>query len=92
MKIENIEIDYLVDYRTKKVHIKELGGNSMKPLVNTIGQDFQLKLIEEKILKREVINYDWICYCNDGLIVNYNDYQYKILNKKLPYLYEPFCK
>ena len=92
MKIKNVEVDYFLNMRTKKVHIKELKSNLLNPLINNIDSNFQKILIEEELLQRELLNFDWICYCHEGLILNYKDYQYKILNKKLPYLHEPFLK
>lgn len=92
MRVQNVEIDYFIDYINNKAHIIELKKSPMNALINNINSQFQQELVETESLLNDVLDFDWICYCADGLIIKYRDYNYRIINKKLPFLYSPFVE
>lgn len=90
MKINNTELDYHVDYINKKVHLLDMDSSSNNNLVNTMSPDFQIKLVEHEGLMQDVLDFEWICYGLDGIIASYRNYNFKLVNPKLPYLHRPY--
>ncbi len=89
MKIGNTEIEYHIDYVNKKMHILDL-SNGFNKLTNQIDPTYQKLVIEHESLLQDVIDFEWVCYANDGYIASYMNYNFKILNPKLPYLHKPY--
>lgn len=92
MRIENTDIEYHVDYIEKKIHLLDLDRDQARSLTNTISPDFQKRMVEQEGLLQDVLNFDWICYASDGIICSYSNYNFKFMNPKLPYLFEPFIE
>ena len=90
MKVNNTELDYYVDYINKKIHLLDMERDTSKSLANIISPDFQNKLIEQEGLLQDILDFDWVCYCYDGIIASYRNYNFKLVNPKLPYLHRPY--
>lgn len=90
MDFEQTCLEYHVDYINKKIHLLDLSKATRGQIVNNISPDYQKRLIEAQGLMQDVIDFDWICYGSDGLITSYQNYNFKIINYKLPYLHKPY--
>jgi hypothetical protein len=88
----NTEIRYHIDYLQKKIHLLDLKERGTKLLINEISPQYQEELVKHEQLLQDVLNFDWYCYLQDGLILLYNDYNTKFVSAKLPYLYSPFVE
>lgn len=91
MRINDIELEYFIDYINKRMHLldKNTSGTS---LLNAIDPAFQQSVIDHENLLQDIIEFDWICYGSNKLIVLYQDYNFKILNSKMPYLHKPYIE
>jgi hypothetical protein len=88
---DSMKIEYFIDYINRKIHILDLENfSTMGGLANKISRDFQRKLIEEENLMQDMIEFEWFCYCSNGFVLLYKDYNVVFLNKKLPWLHRPF--
>jgi hypothetical protein len=90
MQVGNVELLYFIDYLNKRIHLMDRTSVGQITLVNTIDPTFQQKMIEQEQLLRDIIDFEWICYGSDGFISSYSNYNFKVLNSKLPYLYKPY--
>lgn len=92
MEIDNIELEYFIDYINNKMHLLDssLNSHTIGNLPNVIGTGFQKKLIEKENLLIDVIDFEWICYCPNGVVMAFKDYNLKLISKKLPWLHKPF--
>lgn len=90
MKVGNTEIEFHIDYVNKKFHLVDLDNTGMHKLTNYIDPTYQKKLIEQESLLSDLIDFEWICYSNDGYIASYLNYNFKILSPKVPYLFKPY--
>ncbi len=90
MKIEETRFEYFIDYINNRIHLLDCDNSVANSLINNISPEFQAKMIEDECLMLDVLDFEWICYGQDGLIVSYKDYNVKILNPKLPNLHKPY--
>lgn len=88
--MENIE--YFIDFIGKKVHLMDNSTSYVHSLVNEISPDFQKNFLDQQVFTDDLLKFEWIIYGSDGLISAYSNYNFKILNPKLPYLHEPFVE
>lgn len=92
MHILGMELEYFIDYVGNRIHILEKSASINKQLFNTISPDFQKQLVEEQFLLTDVLDFDWILYDLNGLIVAYTDYNMKLVNRKMPFVHEPYIE
>lgn len=92
MDFEQTRLEYHIDYINKKVHLLDLSQAALGQIVNNISPDYQKRLMEAQGLMQDIIDFDWIVYCIDGLICSYQNYNFKVQNPKLPYLHIPYKK
>ncbi|MFL6507974.1 MAG: hypothetical protein ACJ704_08560 [Nitrososphaeraceae archaeon] len=90
MQNEKAPIEYHIDYINKKMHFMDWSQAVTEQLVNIISPDYQKRFIEANALMQDVMDFEWIIYGVDGLIASYKNYNFKILNPKLPYLHKPY--
>jgi hypothetical protein len=90
MQLGETQFEYYIDYINKKIHLLDWTQRSSGNLVNNISPDYQKRFLEAEALMQDVIDFDWIIYGSDGLISSYRNYNFKILNVKLPYLHKPY--
>lgn len=90
MQNENIKMEYHIDYINKKIHFVDWSQAAHEQIVNLISPDYQKRFLEAEALMQDVLDFDWIIYGVDGLISSYKNYNFKILNPKLPYLHRPY--
>jgi hypothetical protein len=90
VKIDNVEVDYHIDYLGKKIHLLDLGPRYSNTLVNMISPDFQKKFIKKECLLIDIVTFDWILYCGSGLVILYKDFQAMLILDNQKWLYGPF--
>lgn len=91
MKIEDVNFDFHVDYINKKVHLLEREKSGINQgLTNVISTDFQIQLVVKEFLLRDVIDFDWVLYCSNGLIFAFKNYSLNFVSRTEKWLYEPF--
>jgi|1185.fasta_scaffold77493_3 hypothetical protein len=90
MIINDIKFDYYINYLGKSVHLLDLSNSHFKTLLNAMCADFQKKLIEEEALLQDVLGFDWICYGQSGLIMEFNKYGLQFISKGDKRLHAPY--
>src|SRR3954466_2323569 len=90
MDLGKVEIDFHVDYINKKVHLLDLNQNTSFGLFDVISPDLKTKFAQDHDFMMDVLTFDWICYGRDGIVCSYDNYNFKYMNPKLPYLHEPY--
>lgn len=91
MKIDNIILEYYIDYIGNKIHLLEKRSTSnYDSLVNNIGPEFQKRIIDSENLLIDVIDFEWLLYCSNDLVFTYKDYNLNIVSKTEKRLYGPF--
>lgn len=90
VRINNTELEYFIDFITKKMHLLDLDNSGTKTLTNAIDPHFQQALIDQENLLQDIIDFEWLVYATDGIIASYSDYNFKFVNPKLPYLHKPY--
>jgi hypothetical protein len=90
VKIDNIELEYHIDYLQRKIHILDLGPRHSNTLVNIISPDFQKRFVKQEALLIDIIGFDWVLYCGSGLVILYNNYSANVVGKNEKWLYTPF--
>jgi hypothetical protein len=92
MNIGNTDIEYHIDYVNKKMHLLDLNVSEINKLTNQIDPTYQRKVIDHEGLLQDLLDFEWICYANDGYVASYLNYNFKILSPKLPYLHKPYLE
>jgi hypothetical protein len=90
LKINNVEVEYHIDYLQKKIHLLDLGPRFSNTLVNMISPDFQKEFIDSESLLIDIMTFEWILYCGSGLVILYNNYQASLVLDRPKWLYRPF--
>lgn len=90
MIVDNTEVVYFIDYIEKKVHLADLTRSSIRNLPNNIGPEFLEKIIEQEHLMVDVLDFEWVCYCLNGLIFIYKDYSMVLVDHNEKWLHRPF--
>lgn len=83
--------DYYIDYLNRRVHVLEKG----KPLYsnnlpNQMGTDFQKRFIEKERILKDVLDFEWLCYSSDGLVLLYKKHNLSLASGKVERLHKPF--
>lgn len=92
MKVESVEVEIHVEHKEKRIHVLELSPPSYNGLHNSIGPEFQKKLIEQANLLIDVLDFEWICYGAGGVILTYKDYGLQLGNGNPNALHWAFVK
>jgi hypothetical protein len=90
MKINNIELTYFINYLEKTVHLKDLNHFRNRYLLNEVSPSFKKKIIESESLLTDVLGFEWLIYCSDGLVMEYKDYNLTFVTKEDKRLHKPF--
>lgn len=90
MKIDDIEIEYFIDYIAKRIHLLDLNYTTDNNLPNIIGPEFQMKLVEQEHLLLDVLDFEWVIYASNGLILLYKIYNLQLVGKTEKKLHRPF--
>ena len=90
MKIDNIELEYHIDYLQRKIHLLDLGPRHSQTLLNIISPEFQKKFVKQEALLIDIVDFDWVLYCGSGLVILYSNYTANIVGKSEKWLYTPF--
>jgi hypothetical protein len=90
MKIGEVELEYFIDYIGRSIHLLDLSNSHYRRLLNAIGPELQNELIEKEHLLQDVLTFDWICYSNTGLIMEYKNYSLVFVSKNDKRLHRPF--
>jgi hypothetical protein len=74
MKVKNLYVEYHIDYLKRQVHVLEKGRPVYHDnLPSNIGEEFQKNLIEQGCLLKDAIEFEWLCYCSNGLVLLFKD-------------------
>jgi hypothetical protein len=90
MRINNIEVEYFVDYVGRGIHILDKSRAHYQNLLNEMSPDFQMNFIEGENLLMDVMEFDWICYGSGGLIMEFKEYGLVFVPKNDKRLHKPF--
>jgi hypothetical protein len=90
MRIDNIEIEYFINYIGRSIHILDKTRNHYQNLLNIMSPEFQKRIIEEEQLLSDVFDFDWICYGSGGLIMEFKEYTLVFVSKQDNRLHKPF--
>lgn len=90
MRIKDTDILYFIDYISKRIHIIDLQTAGKSRIENIIDPGFQQELIEKEQLLEDILDFEWIVYGIYSVIASYKNYNFRFLNKKLPWLHQPF--
>ena len=91
MKVENIEVEFFIDYLNKRIHVLEKGRSLYnQSLPNIIGTEFQKSFIEQQNLLIDVMNFEWFCYCSNGLVLLFKGRGLNLVSDTSEMLYKPF--
>lgn len=74
VKIDNINIEYYVDYLKRQMHLLDLENFANQSVRNCIDQTWQRKLIYQEMLLTDVMDFDWYIYALDGVVLVYRHY------------------
>jgi hypothetical protein len=88
MRINGVELEYQIDYVGRTFHIKDKGR--YHNLFNVISPEFQMNVIEGENLLLDIIDFDWICYGSNSLVMEFKEYGLVFVSKTDNRLYKPF--
>lgn len=86
----DLDLEYFVDFLNKKIHILGKEDRGRLALANDISPEFQKRFIEHFNLMQDVLDFEWILYLTDRLVVSYNDYSTKWITANSPRLHKDF--
>lgn len=91
MEIGGINLEYYIDYINRRVHIldRERIGNK---LVNTISPQWMEEFIQHENLLIGLMDFDWLCYATNGIILLYKDYNIQIVSSDTSLIYRPYVE
>jgi hypothetical protein len=90
MLVNNTELVYFIDYLGKRIHILDLNFPGRTKIANAIDPIFQQKVIDEGQLLKDILDFEWFIYAHDGIIGNYKEYNFRLVNPRMPYLHKPY--
>lgn len=91
MKVKNLFIEFHIDYMARQVHVLEKGRPIYhENLPNNMGEDFQKEMIEKNSLLIDTLDFEWVCYCQNGLILRFRERKLGLISKTDNSLYKPF--
>jgi hypothetical protein len=91
MKVENIQVEHFVDYLNGRIHLLEKGLSTYSnSLPNIIGPEFQKSFIEREQLLIDVMDFDWVCYCSNRLILLFKGHSLTLIPNEYKTLHKPF--
>ena len=90
MIIDDIKFDYHINYLERSVHLLDLTNSHYKTLLNAMCPDFAKKLIEEEALLQDVLSFDWFCYAQTGLIMEFDGRGLQFISKGDKRLHTPY--
>jgi hypothetical protein len=90
MRIENVEIEYMVDYINRCVHMADKSRHQFQGLLNVMSPEFQTNVIEGEGLLIDVMDFDWICYGSGGLIMEFKECGLVFVSKEDNRLHKPY--
>jgi hypothetical protein len=91
VEINNINLEYFIDYINRRVHILDLEPFGDR-LLNSISPEFMRKFISAENLLIDILEFDWLCYATSGVIFSYKNYNVQFAHSETALIHQPFIE
>lgn len=90
MRIGDTQLEYFIDYLNRRVHLFDLDKSGMRTVTNAIDPKFQKRFIRQEQLLSDLLDFQWICYGTDGIVVEYKEYSFSFVSHKDQRVHQPY--